>query len=72
MKYDDIINHKHYEPKHHPRMSIESRAAQFSPFAALTGFDKAINRSIKISELKNKRIIDYETSPSTFQDPVIQ
>ena len=37
--YDDIINLPHYEPKHHPRMSMWNRAAQFAPFAALTGYD---------------------------------
>ena len=31
--YDDIINLPHYEPKHHPRMSMWNRAAQFAPFA---------------------------------------
>ena len=40
--YDDIINLPHYEPKHHPRMSMWNRAAQFAPFAALTGYDAAI------------------------------
>ena len=40
--YDDIINLPHYEPKHHPRMSMWNRAAQFAPFAALTGYDTAI------------------------------
>ena len=40
--YDDIINLPHYEPKHHPRMSMWNRAAQFAPFAALTGYDEAI------------------------------
>ena len=34
--YDDIINLPHHEPKHHPRMSMQSRAAQFAPFAALS------------------------------------
>ena len=33
--YDDIINLPHYEPKHHPRMSMMARAAQFAPFAAV-------------------------------------
>ena len=33
--YDDIINLPHYEPKHHPRMSMWNRAAQFAPFAEL-------------------------------------
>lgn len=41
-KYDDIINLPHFEPKHHPRMASMERAAQFAPFAALTGFDDAI------------------------------
>lgn len=40
--YDDIINLPHYEPKHHQRMASSDRAAQFAPFAALTGFDDAI------------------------------
>ena len=40
--FDDIINLPHYEPKHHPRMSMWNRAAQFAPFAALTGFDAVI------------------------------
>ena len=40
--YDDIINLPHYEPKHHPRMSMWNRAAQCAPFAALTGYDAAI------------------------------
>ena len=37
--YDDIINLPHYEPKHHPRMSMWNRAAQFAPFAALKGYE---------------------------------
>ncbi len=32
--FDDIINLPHPEPKHHQRMSMLGRAAQFSPFAA--------------------------------------
>ncbi len=41
-QYADIIDLAHYEPKHHPRMSMWNRAAQFAPFAALTGYDDAI------------------------------
>lgn len=40
--YEDIVNLPHPERKTHPRMSMANRAAQFAPFAALTGHDKAI------------------------------
>lgn len=40
--YSDIINMPHYESPKHPRMSKEARAAQFMPFAALTGYEDAI------------------------------
>ena len=32
MKYGEIIKHPHYEPKRHPRMPKEMRAAQFAPY----------------------------------------
>ena len=41
--YDDIINLPHHISKKHPQMSLEKRAAQFAPFAALTGFEDVIN-----------------------------
>lgn len=40
--YDDIINLPHHVSKRHPQMSMWNRAAQFAPFAALTGYDAAI------------------------------
>jgi len=49
-KYDDIIHLPHYEPKYHPRMSMWNRAAQFAPFAALTGFDAAIQESGRLTD----------------------
>ena len=57
MKYDAIIDHSHYEPKNHPRMSREMRAAQFAPYAALTGFGGVISRTTKYAEEKSKRVI---------------
>ena len=43
--YSDIINLEQPEPDpvKHPRMSMRDRAAQFAPFAALTGFDDSID-----------------------------
>ncbi len=39
-KYEDIINLPHHVSKKHPRLSMEKRAAQFAPFAALKGYEK--------------------------------
>lgn len=52
-KYDDIINLPHHVSKKHPRMSLEARAAQFAPFAALTGYDEVIRETARLT---NKRI----------------
>jgi len=41
--YEDIINLPHHVSKHHPRMSMHNRAAQFAPFAALSGYNDAIH-----------------------------
>lgn len=51
-QYDDIINLPHHTSKNHPRMSIQNRAAQFSPFAALTGYEDAINETKRITTQK--------------------
>lgn len=40
--YNDIINLPYRGVKKHPHMSMEERAAQFAPFAALTGHDAAM------------------------------
>ena len=48
--YDDIIDLPHWDPKRHQRMSLQDRAAQFAPFAALTGFEGVIeNTSEKVN-----------------------
>ena len=49
-KYDDIINLPHHVSKKHPQMSPENRAAQFSPFAALTGHEAAIQETARLTE----------------------
>ena len=43
--YEDIINLPHHVSKTRPQMSMLDRAAQFSPFAALTGYDAAIKET---------------------------
>jgi hypothetical protein len=44
-KYDNIINLERPVSLKHPRMPISDRAAQFAPFAALTGYDDAIDET---------------------------
>lgn len=46
--YDDIINMPHPVSKKHPQMSMIDRAAQFAPFAALTGHQAAIDETGRI------------------------
>ena len=53
--YDDIINLPHHVSQRHPRMSMYNRAAQFSPFAALTGYEKAIEEAQKSQEAEVRR-----------------
>lgn len=48
--YEDIIHLPHHVSKRHPQMSIWNRAAQFAPFAALTGYDEAIKESAQENE----------------------
>lgn len=65
-KYDDIMNLPHHVSKKHPQMSLEERAAQFAPFAALTGYNDAINETARLTndriELNDeeKNILDYK------------
>lgn len=48
--YDDIINLPHHVSAFRPRMSALDRAAQFSPFAALTGFGDAVKETARLTD----------------------
>ena len=48
-KYGDIINLPRPASKRHPPMPLAKRAAQFSPFAALTGYEDAVRESARIT-----------------------
>ena len=43
--YDDMIDMPHHVSSVHPQMPMEERAAQFSPFAALTGYGAVIKET---------------------------
>ena len=48
--YDDIINMEYRKSVKYPHMSLESRGAQFAPFAALTGYSDAVDEEGRITE----------------------
>lgn len=66
--YNDIINLPCPTSSKHPRMSAHARAAQFSPFAALTGHDEAIAETARLTDRKielsedEKEILDEKIS----------
>ena len=49
-KYNDIINLPHHQSKNRPHMSNFDRAAQFSPFAALKGYDDEIDEAARLTD----------------------
>lgn len=49
-KYDDIIGLEHHVSKTHPHMSVADRAAQFAPFAALTGYEEVIDEAGRLTQ----------------------
>ena len=60
-KYDDIIVLPHPISVKHTQMAREDRAAQFSPFAALTGYDEAISETQRLTETKKELDEDVKT-----------
>ncbi|MBQ8349216.1 MAG: hypothetical protein IJY19_06160 [Ruminococcus sp.] len=48
--YTDIIEHPRYQLKNHKPMPLTERAVQFSPFAALTGFDDEIDETARYTD----------------------
>ncbi|MBO4701503.1 MAG: hypothetical protein IKS60_05320 [Lachnospiraceae bacterium] len=56
--YSDIIDHPHYQSKTRPHMSMYDRAAQFSPFAALTGYEEQVEDAAK-EETDRMNLLPY-------------
>ena len=51
-RYDDILDLPHHESAKHPRMPLGDRAAQFSPFAALTGYGAVIAEAGRLTDAR--------------------
>lgn len=59
--YDDIITLPHHTSRKHPQMTMQDRAAQFSPFSALTGYEDAIEETGRLTDRKIE-LEEYDTS----------
>ena len=60
-RYADIIDKQHHVSKKHPPMSMEDRAAQFSPFAALTGYEAAVKETARLTDDREELDEDEKT-----------
>jgi len=64
--YDDIIAQPHHTSRKHQRMSLHNRAAQFAPFAALSGYEEMIGETARLTDRQkgtdeeNLRILDQQ------------
>ena len=63
--YSDIMDHPHYQSKTRSHMSMLQRAAQFAPFAALSGYDDAIAETMRVTE---ERIVLSEDRIDTLNE----
>ncbi|MDD4496450.1 MAG: hypothetical protein PHV32_19270 [Eubacteriales bacterium] len=63
-EYDDIINLPHHVSKTRPPMKAIDRAAQFSPFAALTGYDAAVKETARLTDERIELSEDMKNSLS--------
>ena len=61
LRYADIIDKQHHVSKKHPPTSMEDRAAQFSPFAALTGYEAAVKETARLTDDREELDEDEKT-----------
>lgn len=73
-EYDDIIDLPHPTSRKHPRMSLHDRAAQFAPFAALTGHKEAIRETARITgekaELSDEMMAELNERMNIIRDNI--
>ena len=60
-KYDDMIYLPNPTPTCKPRMSLHDRAAQFSPFAALTGYEDTVEETVRLTDTRLELSEDMKT-----------
>ena len=66
--YDDIIDLPHHVSQTHPRLSMSKRAAQFAPFAAITGHSEAIEDTVHANDSIDEVYDDDDCWEDFFSD----
>ena len=56
--YEDIVDLPHHVSARHTPMPIAKRAAQFAPFAALTGYEDALAETARLAEEMADHVVD--------------
>ncbi len=64
--YEDIVDLPHPVSRRHVQMPLRSRAAQFAPFAALTGYDEAIEETARRTEAAMEEDLERSRDPEVF------
>ena len=59
-RYSDIIDLPHHQSARRPHMSVYNRAAQFAPFAALTGYDQMVQDTAGMQLNDEKKVLSYD------------
>ena len=54
--YEDIVNLPHHVSTKHPQMEMIRRAAQFAPFAALTGYGDAVAETARLTRERMEKV----------------
>lgn len=67
-RYDDMLHLPHPTSQKHPRMPLSDRAAQFSPFAALTGHEAAVKETARLTDQR----IELDESVKVILDAKLQ
>lgn len=67
-RYDDIIHLPHHLSSTHAHMPLQDRAAQFAPFAALTGFDAVVREAARLTQ----RPVELDESEQRLLDQKLQ
>lgn len=72
--YEDIISLPHHVSRTHPHMAREDRAAQFSPFSALTGYDDAVSETARLTDawhdLSDEEAFDLDQKLQVLQEKI--